>query len=133
MTVTVYEGDNLDITPDYPDGSFTVVYLDPPFNTGRTRERETITVRRPRDADGELDLPDGDEPDEKPVIRRGFHGAEYERIRATLRSFDDSFDLVEPVLLLAGARVLPEVLGRAGSLMLGCGPPNGDENTGGPA
>ena len=45
MTVTIFEGDNLDVLRPYPDASFTLVYLDPPFNTGRTREKAIETTR----------------------------------------------------------------------------------------
>jgi site-specific DNA-methyltransferase (adenine-specific) len=33
----VLEGDNLDVLPGLPDGWFDLVYVDPPFNTGRER------------------------------------------------------------------------------------------------
>ena len=36
-----------------------------------------------------VEIPD---PDEQKVIRRGFRGGDYERIRGMLRSFDDRFD-----------------------------------------
>ena len=35
----VIAGDNLTVTATLPDESFRLVYLDPPFNTGRTRTR----------------------------------------------------------------------------------------------
>ena len=35
----VLEGDNLDVLPRLPDGAFDLVYMDPPFNTGRPRVR----------------------------------------------------------------------------------------------
>jgi site-specific DNA-methyltransferase (adenine-specific) len=31
------EGDNLDVLPRLPDGAFDLIYIDPPFNTGRVR------------------------------------------------------------------------------------------------
>ncbi len=37
-------GENLDVTPTLPDGAFTVVYLDPPFNTGRKQRRHAVTA-----------------------------------------------------------------------------------------
>jgi site-specific DNA-methyltransferase (adenine-specific) len=44
--VSIIEGDNLEAARELPSGSFTLVYLDPPFNTGRTRERQIVTARR---------------------------------------------------------------------------------------
>lgn len=81
--VEIIEGDNLEVAGSLASGSFTLVYLDPPFNTGRTRGREVVTARR---AGGE------DEPDAEKEIRYGFHGHSYERVRGMLRTFDDRFD-----------------------------------------
>ena len=36
------EGDNADVLPLLPDGHFDLVYIDPPFNTGKRRERRTL-------------------------------------------------------------------------------------------
>jgi site-specific DNA-methyltransferase (adenine-specific) len=35
----ILEGDNLDVLPRLPDGAFDLVYIDPPFNTGRAQVR----------------------------------------------------------------------------------------------
>ncbi len=35
-------GDNLDILPRFRDGSFQLIYVDPPFNTGRQQTRRTL-------------------------------------------------------------------------------------------
>ena len=35
----IIEGDNLEVLPDLPDGAFDLVYIDPPFNTGREQRR----------------------------------------------------------------------------------------------
>ncbi|MHC3000068.1 DNA-methyltransferase [Microbacterium sp. HJ5] len=93
-TVEIHEGDNLDVIRGFADGSFTLVYLDPPFNTGRTQERALETARAP-----------GDERAVDAVIRKGFHGREYERLRGDLRAYGDRFDdywgFLEPRLLEA--------------------------------
>ncbi len=85
-SVSIIQGDNLDVARTLPSASFTLVYLDPPFNTGRTQERQIVTARRTQpDADAE----------EEPIIREirhGFHGHEYERVRGMLRTYDDRFD-----------------------------------------
>lgn len=94
MTVTIHEGDNLSVTARFADESFTLIYLDPPFNTGRQQQRETVSVRAPA----------ADAPTASP-IRRGFHGRDYERIRQALHAYDDTFEdywaFLEPRLLEA--------------------------------
>ena len=35
----VIEGENLDVLPTLPDGAFDLIYIDPPFNTGRAQVR----------------------------------------------------------------------------------------------
>jgi DNA modification methylase len=91
--VEIHQGDNLEVIAGFADGAFTLIYLDPPFNTGRKRERAVETVRSVRAAGG------------GPAVRRGFHGREYERLRGDLRAYDDRFDdywgFLEPRLLEA--------------------------------
>jgi site-specific DNA-methyltransferase (adenine-specific) len=68
-------GDNLEAVSRLPDGAFTIVYLDPPFNTGRSQSRwGTTSVRS---AAGTI---------------TGFKGQRYERIRGDLMSYDDRFE-----------------------------------------
>ncbi|MGI6877217.1 DNA-methyltransferase [Microbacterium sp. gxy059] len=99
--VAIHHGDNLEVTAKLPDGAFTMIYLDPPFNTGRKRQHTTQKVRHAPDAIALDDVPDapegalfGDEfldATENPIWG-GFHGRRYERIRKTLTTFDDRFD-----------------------------------------
>jgi len=70
----VIAGDNLAVLPSLPDGAFTVIYLDPPFNTGRTQVRHTMTT--PRSAEGG---------------RVGFHGLTYDTVRGRVSAYDDVF------------------------------------------
>ncbi|WP_418001355.1 DNA-methyltransferase [Microbacterium psychrotolerans] len=142
-SVEIHEGDNLEVIRRLPDASFTLIYLDPPFNTGRPQERsiETARSRHPSPAAssdaraGSLSVREqrvdetmggshglGDPvssrgvggadrargtrgADAAGVVRRGFHGREYERIRGDLRAYDDRFDdywgFLEPRLLEA--------------------------------
>jgi site-specific DNA-methyltransferase (adenine-specific) len=67
-------GDNLAVTAQLPDASFRLVYLDPPFNTGRTQSRQTISTKRAVAG-----------------TRVGFQGHSYETIKGTLYSYDDDF------------------------------------------
>ncbi|WP_285137552.1 site-specific DNA-methyltransferase [Microbacterium sp. lyk4-40-TSB-66] len=124
--VEIHHADNLAVTPAYPDGSFALVYLDPPFNTGRTRSKAvesatwTPPVEEPRDAAAPeaasepdaaasedpnmLTFPEEEAPP-PPVVQRGFHGREYARLRGDLRTYDDRFDdywgFLEPRLIEA--------------------------------
>lgn len=72
-------GDNLAAAAALPDGAFTLVYLDPPFNTGRSQTRQSTTSVR--SASGVT---------AGTVI--GFQGRRYERIRGDLMSYDDEFE-----------------------------------------
>ena len=37
-------GDNLDVLRTMPDGEFQLIYIDPPFNTGKAQSRTRIRV-----------------------------------------------------------------------------------------
>jgi site-specific DNA-methyltransferase (adenine-specific) len=98
----VVHGDCLDVLKTIPDGSIDLIYIDPPFNTGRVQKRERLqTVAC---AENEV----GD--------RNGFAGRRYrtERI-STDEGYSDSFDdylgYLEPRL-----REAHRVLSEAGSL-----------------
>jgi site-specific DNA-methyltransferase (adenine-specific) len=82
-SVTVVEGENLAAMTALPDASFALIYLDPPFNTGRVQGRAVHTSRP--SAPG-VDAVARDTP-----IFRGFHGRDYERVVGLLRSYDDRF------------------------------------------
>jgi site-specific DNA-methyltransferase (adenine-specific) len=68
-------GDNLELLPGFDDGAFQLVYADPPFNTGRTQRRLTVTARA--DPEGE---------------RAGFGGRRYATSVLGESSFEDSYD-----------------------------------------
>ena len=66
--------DNLPLLQGLPDGSMTLVYIDPPFNTGRRQQRQTLKTRRSTSGD-----------------RIGFKGATYETTKGALSAYDDVF------------------------------------------
>jgi site-specific DNA-methyltransferase (adenine-specific) len=68
-------GENLELLPSFDDGSFQLVYIDPPFNTGRAQVRKTLSVVP--DEDGE---------------RVGFQGRRYRTRLLTESSYGDSFE-----------------------------------------
>jgi site-specific DNA-methyltransferase (adenine-specific) len=88
-------GDNLDVMPSFPDGAFGMIYLDPPFNTGRER-----TARRLRT----VAASDGD--------RTGFGGRRYRSEPLESSSYRDRFDdylgFLEPRLREARRLLDPE-------------------------
>jgi site-specific DNA-methyltransferase (adenine-specific) len=80
---TVIHADNLAALPQLPDGTFTVVYLDPPFNTGRRQNRQSTTAVRVA----------AEQASDQPVKSvTGFAGQSYERIKGDLLGYDDVFD-----------------------------------------
>jgi site-specific DNA-methyltransferase (adenine-specific) len=78
-------GDNLPALAQLPDASFRLIYIDPPFNTGRVQSRQQLTTVR---AEG--------------GTRKGFQGRSYETIKGLLYSYDDAFadywEFLEPRL-----------------------------------
>ena len=70
----VYQGDNLPILQSIQTESIDLIYIDPPFNTGREQQRSKETTRR------------NDEGD-----RIGFKGQRYETIKSKVLSYDDQF------------------------------------------
>jgi site-specific DNA-methyltransferase (adenine-specific) len=68
-------GDNLDVLPRLPDGAFDLIYIDPPFNTGREQRRRTLRVV----ADDEGD-------------RTGFAGRRYRTREVGSLAYADAFE-----------------------------------------
>ena len=73
---TIVLGDNLEALPAIADGAAALVYIDPPFNTGKPQTRERIRAVR-----------DDDHGD-----RTGFQGRRYRTVRLGASSFPDAFD-----------------------------------------
>jgi site-specific DNA-methyltransferase (adenine-specific) len=82
---TVYFGDNLAVLKSIPDSSIQLIYIDPPFNTGREQQRSKVTTKR-------SDVGN----------RIGFKGQRYETVKSTILSYDDQFanywEFLEPRL-----------------------------------
>jgi site-specific DNA-methyltransferase (adenine-specific) len=91
-------GDNLELLPLFPPGTFRLVYADPPFNTGGARRRRTLRTEA---------APDGD--------RAGFGGRRYRTRLLEESSYRDSFDdylgFLEPRL-----RAIRRALAESGTL-----------------
>ena len=102
MTNRVVRGECLDVLRAMPDASVDLVYIDPPFNTGRVQKR--MRMRSVRDERG------GD--------RTGFAGRRYRTDRigvdaGFVDTFDDYLAFLEPRL-----REAHRVLSNAGSFYL---------------
>ncbi|KQO11586.1 DNA methyltransferase [Agreia sp. Leaf244] len=93
----VIQGDNLPVLASLPDETFTLIYLDPPFNTGRVQKRQSTTSVRTAAGVGSI---------------TGFKGRSYERIKGDLLAYDDAFEnyweFIEPRLLEAWRLLAPD-------------------------
>ena len=82
-------GDNLEVARGLPDGAFRLIYLDPPFNTGKTQRRQRVTVTRAEEGAGTV----------------GFGGRSYTSERGAVSRYADTFDdywaFLEPRLVEA--------------------------------
>ena len=74
-TVEIVLAENLAWLREAPDASVQLVYVDPPFNTGKKRVLKRLKTERSEEGD-----------------RTGFGGARYRTSVRSERSYDDSFD-----------------------------------------
>jgi len=85
-SVDIHFGNNIDIISKFPDESFDLIYIDPPFNTGKTQSRNQIKTVLDENGD-----------------RDGFKGKRYRSIQIGTKAFADTFDdfleFLEPRLL----------------------------------
>ncbi len=72
--IDVHFGDNLEVLAGFPDESFDLIYIDPPFNTGKTQARTQIKTVRDEAGD-----------------RTGFKGQRYQTVRIGSKAFADTF------------------------------------------
>ncbi len=68
-------GDNAEVLPKLPDESFQLIYIDPPFNTGRAQRRLTLKTQRSDNGD-----------------RVGFGGRRYVTAVVGEQTYQDEFD-----------------------------------------
>jgi site-specific DNA-methyltransferase (adenine-specific) len=68
-------GDNLELLPEFEDETFQLVYVDPPFNTGREQRRRTLRTVAASNGD-----------------RTGFSGRRYASRLLAERAYADRFD-----------------------------------------
>ncbi len=71
----IHLGDNLEILRSLPDASVDLIYIDPPFNTGKSQSRTQIKTAA--DSTGD---------------RTGFQGKRYRTIKVGTKAYADTFD-----------------------------------------
>lgn len=96
--LSVYFGDNLDILKNIADSSINLIYIDPPFNTGKVQQRERLKT---------IVSPNGD--------RTGFGGKRYETVRLGRTAYNDCFEDL-PAFLEPRLREARRILKDNGSL-----------------
>jgi site-specific DNA-methyltransferase (adenine-specific) len=86
--LTIRFGDNLDVLRPMADRSIDLIYIDPPFNTGKVQRRATLSTIRDEHGD-----------------RTGFQGRRYRTVRLGTKEYADFFDdylsFMEPRLVEA--------------------------------
>lgn len=86
--LNVHYGDNLSVLRELPSEMADLIYIDPPFNTGKVQSRTQIST---------VQDPQGD--------RTGFQGKRYKTIKVGQREYADAFDdylgFLEPRLIEA--------------------------------
>ena len=94
MQNRVYFGDNLPILKSFASDAIDLIYIDPPFNTGKVQARTQIKTERSENGD-----------------RTGFGGRRYETTalgeKAYLDRFDDFLSFIEPRLVEAHRLLKP--------------------------
>ena len=75
MKNKIYFGDNLSILESLPTESIDLIYIDPPFNTGKSQSRTQIKTVADEDGD-----------------RVGFQGRSYKTITLGQKAYRDQFD-----------------------------------------
>ena len=71
----VLHADNADVLPQLPDSTFRLIYIDPPFNSGKVQRRQELSTIRSEDGD-----------------RIGFGGRRYRTVSLGATSYADIFD-----------------------------------------
>ncbi len=96
--LTIHFGDNLTVLQSLPPDSVDLIYIDPPFNTGKVQSRTQIATVADQNGD-----------------RTGFQGRRYRTVKLGTKEYSDIFDdylaFLEPRLVEAR-----RVLKRSGSL-----------------
>lgn len=94
-TLTIHFGDNLPVLRGIPEASVDLIYIDPPFNTGKTQRRTRLATVQDEQGD-----------------RTGFAGKRYRTVKLGTQAYADVFDdylvFLEPRLVEARRVLTPE-------------------------
>ncbi|MFW2386781.1 MAG: DNA-methyltransferase [Polyangiales bacterium] len=86
----IVQGDNLQVLGTLPREHARLIYIDPPFNTGRTQARQRVRVRASDEGE-----------------RQGFGGRRYEVDQVESPAYEDEFDAYIPFLMSRIEAALP--------------------------
>jgi site-specific DNA-methyltransferase (adenine-specific) len=86
----IVHGDNLEVLGTLPRGLARLIYIDPPFNTGRKQSRQRMRAHAATDGE-----------------RRGFGGRRYDVERIDSPVYEDEFDEYIPFLMSRIEAALP--------------------------
>ena len=93
--IDIHFGDNLEVLRTLPDAAFALIYIDPPFNTGKVQARTRLKTVRDEAGD-----------------RTGFQGQRYRSIKLGTQSYADIFsdylEFLEPRLIEAHRLLKPD-------------------------
>jgi len=91
----IYYGDNLPILRQMPAEMADLIYIDPPFNTGKIQRRASLLTKRDNNGD-----------------RIGFQGKRYKTVKIGTKEYSDIFDdyllFLEPRIIEAKRILKPE-------------------------
>lgn len=86
FNLKIHFDDNLSVLKQYPSDSVDLIYIDPPFNTGKVQSRTQISTVRDENGD-----------------RTGFQGKRYRTVKIGTKEYTDIFDdycsFIEPRLI----------------------------------
>ncbi len=97
MSNHIYFADNLEVLKHLPDNSIDLIYIDPPFNTGKVQSRTQIRTERSSNGD-----------------RKGFGNQQYSTSVLSERAYTDRFEDYE-AFLFPRLKEAYRILSRAGS------------------
>jgi site-specific DNA-methyltransferase (adenine-specific) len=86
----IVQGDNLEVLQTLPREHARLIYIDPPFNTGRKQSRQRMQVRAAEEGE-----------------RQGFGGRRYDVERIDSPTYEDEFEAYVPFLMSRIEAALP--------------------------
>ena len=84
MENSVYFGDNLKLLATLPDESLNLIYIDPPFNTGKVQARKRLRTLRTEDGQGDR-IGFGGKSYQTEVLGTGNYADDFEDFQAFIR------------------------------------------------